>query len=135
MLTCAIPLYNATILLVLVQLQRLRYFEEIASGAAYEGRTDLGNTQPGDGKRYKGRGPIQLTGRSNYRSAGIALGLPLEESPELVTFPSAGFKVMRGLQCIYLHTRACVRAHEQTHAHTRTCRCIHARAQKHAHAH
>eukprot|EP00729_Bicosta_minor_P005196 gene5196-9091_t len=71
----------------------LRYFEEIASGAAYEGRTDLGNTQPGDGKRYKGRGPIQLTGRSNYRSAGIALGLPLEESPELVTFPSAGFKV------------------------------------------
>jgi predicted chitinase len=36
------------------------YFEELASGAAYEGRRDLGNTQPGDGKRFKGRGPVQL---------------------------------------------------------------------------
>ena len=43
-----------------------RYTEEIASGAAYEGRTDLGNTQPGDGVRFKGRSWIQITGRSNY---------------------------------------------------------------------
>jgi len=44
----------------------LRYREEIASGSAYEGRRDLGNTQPGDGRRFKGRGLIQNTGRHNY---------------------------------------------------------------------
>lgn len=43
----------------------------------------LGNTQPGDGKRYLGRGWIQLTGRANYRAAGQALGLEMEASPEL----------------------------------------------------
>lgn len=45
----------------------LRYTEEIASGAAYEGRSDLGNTQAGDGRRFKGRSYIQVTGRHNYR--------------------------------------------------------------------
>ncbi|MER8925769.1 glycoside hydrolase family 19 protein [Mesorhizobium sp. M0859] len=43
-----------------------KYDQEIASGAAYEGRKDLGNTFKGDGKKFKGRGPMQLTGRRNY---------------------------------------------------------------------
>ena len=53
----------------------LRYCEELASGAAYEGRRDLGNTQPGDGSRFKGRGLIQLTGRTNYASYSKARGI------------------------------------------------------------
>lgn len=46
----------------------LRYLEEIADGSAYEGRRDLGNIHPGDGRRFKGSGPIQLTGRANFRA-------------------------------------------------------------------
>ena len=71
---------------------RFRALEEYASGAAYEGRADLGNTEPGDGKRYKGRGVIQLTGRANYRRAGKYLGVDLERQPDLAALPAIAYQ-------------------------------------------
>ncbi|MBY6239800.1 putative peptidoglycan-binding domain-containing protein [Methylosinus sp. Sm6] len=68
----------------------MRTTVEYASGAAYEGRKDLGNTQSGDGARFKGRGLIQLTGRANYMAYGFELGLDLVGKPELAArFPAA----------------------------------------------
>lgn len=63
----------------------LKWSEELASGRAYEGRTDLGNVHAGDGVRFKGRGLIQLTGRHNYGVAGKKLGLDLINLPQLAS--------------------------------------------------
>lgn len=52
----------------------------------------LGNTNPGDGERFKGRGYIQLTGRWNYTQAGQALGLPLDQKPQLLERPDVAAK-------------------------------------------
>ena len=71
----------------------LQFMEEIASGAEYEGRTDLGNTHKGDGKRYKGRGPIQLTGRVNYQKYGPKLGLDLVNNPTIAATKEVGFRI------------------------------------------
>jgi putative chitinase len=65
-----------------------KYMEEIASGAAYEGRSDLGNTQPGDGKLFKGRGVLQITGRANYRYFGRRIGVDIERRPDIAAVPS-----------------------------------------------
>lgn len=63
---------------------RFKTMQEYASGAAYEGRHDLGNTVPGDGRRFKGRGFVQLTGRKNYAYWSHRLGDDLLASPDKV---------------------------------------------------
>ena len=63
------------------------YVKEIASGKAYEGRKDLGNTEVGDGVKFKGRGLIQTTGRANYKRVGTDFGIDLINKPELLETP------------------------------------------------
>jgi putative chitinase len=53
---------------------------------------DLGNTEPGDGQRFKGRGPIQITGRSNYKKYGDGLGVDLVSDPKRAASPEIGFR-------------------------------------------
>lgn len=66
---------------------QINYTEEIASGKAYEGRNDLGNTHAGDGVKFKGRGLIQITGRANYQSLSNAFGVDFVQEPELLQTP------------------------------------------------
>jgi|HubBroStandDraft_6_1064221.scaffolds.fasta_scaffold299044_1 putative chitinase len=76
----------------------LKWFHEFASGMEYDMSRNpklakgLGNVNPGDGPRYKGRGPIQLTGRANYRACGKALGLDLEGNPDIAVQPGVAFR-------------------------------------------
>lgn len=64
-----------------------RTLQEYASGSAYEGRKDLGNIYPGDGRRYKGRGIFQLTGRANYGQMSKILDIDLVNNPGLAATP------------------------------------------------
>lgn len=65
----------------------LKYTKELASGAEYEGRKDLGNTSRGDGVKYKGRGLIQLTGKANYKAYKEYCGFDVVAKPELLEQP------------------------------------------------
>lgn len=66
----------------------LRYTTEFASGAAYEGRANLGNTQAGDGVRFRGRGLIQITGRANYAAFGKSRGIDYTQDPNRLLMAS-----------------------------------------------
>ena len=70
----------------------LLFTKELASGKAYEGRKDLGNTQKGDGVRFKGRGLIQITGRANYAAYAKYCGFDVVAKPELLEQPVGAVK-------------------------------------------
>lgn len=91
-----LPLYGLNTLLrvahflgqILHESNGMRAVKEYASGEAYEGRAkDLGNTQPGDGKRFKGRGLMQLTGRRNYEAFARKYKIDCVNEPELLEQP------------------------------------------------
>lgn len=71
-----------------------RPIEEFASGKKYEGRRDLGNTKPGDGPRYKGRGYVQITGRRNYALFSGILQQPLVNEPGLALVPAHAYQIL-----------------------------------------
>ena len=71
-----------------------KFLEELASGEEYEGREDLGNTEPGDGPRFKGRGYVQITGRTNYTNWSERLGVDLVGNPELAADPEIAATIL-----------------------------------------
>lgn len=71
-----------------------QWMEEWASGADYEGRTDLGNIYPGDGTDFKGRGYVQITGRDNYKYWSDRLGIDLISRPKLAAQPDIAAQIL-----------------------------------------
>jgi putative chitinase len=88
-----IPRQAAFLAQVMHETGGFMWLEELASGQAYEGRKDLGNTESGDGRKFKGRGLIMITGRANYTSAGADLGLDLVNNPERAAEPATAARV------------------------------------------
>lgn len=92
---------------VAVESGELRYDKELPSkwnkkniqdpkeptGTLYEGRKNLGNTQPGDGPKFIGRGILQITGRANYQSMSRKLGYDLISNPELACNPEISTRI------------------------------------------
>jgi len=84
---------------------------EYASGREYEGRTDLGNTKPGDGVKFKGRGIFQTTGRANYLQLGIKQGRrdmfinnpEFLEQPQYAVWSACEYWKTRGLNDVANH--------------------------------
>lgn len=71
---------------------QFKYVKEVASGKEYERRLDLGNSDSGDGIKYKGRGLIQITGKNNYIQLMMVLGIDCVEHPELLELPENACK-------------------------------------------
>lgn len=65
-----------------------------AAQKRYEGRKDIGNTEAGDGFKFRGRGYVQITGRSNYKDWGARLGVPLTEDPDLALEPETAMTIL-----------------------------------------
>lgn len=71
----------------------LNEYGDVAYFHRYDGRVDLGNTHPGDGYTYRGRGYVQVTGRANYAKMGAVFGVDLVNHPELAADPNLAARI------------------------------------------